>query len=375
MTDFANAFGAVELPRQESAGGSTGGGSNIDYDAMRDKQLELLGGVGSHSNIGVITQLVDLGIQDQDEQVILWDAQGEKDHGWRLEKHEDSGNPKDATAVVEQRKYRGKMQECLVYTPPPVKQLAVVVDLPEVMFPYGDFFEGSGTTPYRTIIGKEGFITKARSNIAGTMNIVAKPYNLKHTNVNRNTKDAQPHYAIAKNSGLYTLASLCGVLDGNDNFHAQDVGKLIGKAINFDVNVKLDQWTTAEGEQRSMLKVDAKPASKLSVRDQKYYDDELASLIKEDTLGAVLMNGNNNGETLKKLNTTLLNTVKISSEFKGSKLEEQLEALGKLGGVQGTVNNSNSAPAPQKKPSKPVEPTATESAPTFDDSFEDDIPF
>ena len=372
MTDFANAFGAVELPRQESTGGGNGGGSNLDYDGLRDKQLELLGGVGDHSKIGVITQLVDLGIQDQDEQVVLWDAKGKTDHGWRLEKHEDSGNPKDATAVVEQRKYRGKMQECLVYTPPAVKQLAVVVDLPEIMFPYGDFFEGSGTTPYRTIIGKEGFITKARSNIAGTMNIVAKPYNLKHTNVNRNTKDAQPHYAIAKNSGLYELAKFCGVLDDNDNFHAQDVGKLIGKAINFDVNVKLDQWTTTDGEPRSMLKVDAKPASKMSDRDKKFYDDELADLIKPETLGAVLMNGNNNGETLKKLNTTLLNTVKISSEFKGSKLEEQLEALGKLGGVQGTVNNSNSAPAPQEKPSKPVEPTVTESAPAFDDSFEDD---
>lgn len=391
MKDYSAAFGNVELPQQGNTGGNTNNyQSNVDWDAFGKKQLEVLGvdtenGGEKAGVIGVITNAIELGLQNQDEQTIPVNGPDYANHEWRLEKYEDSGLQKDPSASIQTRWYRKQQQECLVYTPLPVKQFALVLDFPEVMFPYGEFFDGSETKPLRVIMGKEGFITKSKAELAGTRNLIAKPFNLKHVNVNRGKDGAQPHYALAKNGKVVKIADFAGVLDSSGNFHAQDVGKLIGKAVMCDIKAEVQRW--GEGANRkSKVVIDAEITSKLGPRDVPYFESDLKGLLTNDLFGFVLFNGQNDENTLKTLNTALINTMKLSPEFENSQLKRQLESLGKLGSDNASNNapqasqsgeskqpeqqdSIGSNPAQKETQSVPQEPESSPEPFEFDDDF------
>ena len=358
MKDFSNAFSDVELPQQQSSGGGERRQSDVDWDAFGDKQIEVIGAKmqddkGTRKGvIGVITNAYELGTQEQDEQTIPVDSQDYANHEWRLEKYEDSGQQKDPTAKIEERWYKKKKQECLVYTPPSVKQFALAVDFPEIMFPYGEFFEGSETKPLRVILGKEGFIPKGKAEKAGTRNLIAKPFNLKHVNVNRGKDGAEPHYALAKNGKVVKIAGFAEILDENGNFHAQEVGKFIGKAVMCDLSVEVQRWES-NGEQRSKVVVDAEVVGSLGPRDVPFYESDLKPLLSEDLFGFVLFEGDNDEETLKILNGAVINTMKLSPEFGKSKLAEQLEKIkSEYTSEKQSSNNSNSATDTSEKEDK-----------------------
>lgn len=382
MKDYSNAFGNVELPQQQSTGNSTPRKSNVDWDAFGKKQLEVLGldtengGVKS-GVIGVITNAIDLGVQNQDEQTIPVNDKDYANHEWRLEKYEDSGIQKDRSARIETRWYRKVQQECLVYTPQPVKQFTLVLDFPEIMFPYGEFFEGSDEKPLRVILGKEGFIPKGKAEAAGTYNLIAKPFNLKHVNVNRGKEGAQPHYALAKNGKVVKIAGFADVLDENGNFHAQDVGKLIGKALMCDIDGSVQRWGS-QGVAKSKVVIDAEITAKLGPRDVPYFESDLKPKLSEDLFGFVVFNGENEEHTLKTLNSAVINTMKLSPEFESSGVRKQLEALGKLGG---NVQNSNSQQQPRQVDNQVAQQPEQKpqlqynEPPMVDDFFDSEIPF
>ena len=380
MKDFSNAFGSVELPKQQASGngGSSSNQPKIDYDAFNAKQLELLGGEGKHDFIGVITNAYDLGTQEQDEQTVPVNDTEYSKHEWRLEKWEDSGEPKDPTAKIVTNRFKGVEQECLVYTPPPVKQIALAADLPEVMFPYGDFYEGGNDKPFRIILGEHGFKTKKKIELVGNQNFVAKPFNLKHVNVNRGKDGVKPHYALAKNHKLVGMAEMADVLDQDGNFHAQEVGKLIGKPFNLKVIVEHKKWDGG-----SRLEVSATVESKLSVRDMKYYEEDLEPKLTDDLFGFVLFNDENDVNTLKTLKGCIVNTMKLSPDFEKSKIKGQLEeAKSYYSSSQASQQaqsssegneSSKESKAPEKavvNASKPVD-----SLPDEEIDFDDSIPF
>lgn len=377
--DFSNAFSDVK-PINNGGNDSSSNTSTIDWNAFNAKVLDVMEGVGSRNMLGYISQVVDLGLQELDEQVVVWDDKNKKDHAWRFEPRKDKdgkeieGQVGDPTASLKTLQRKGKDVECLVYQPQPVRQAAISVDFPENMFPYGEFFEGSDDKPYRVIIGENGFLTKERTNKAGTWNIVAKPFNLKHINVNRQKDGAKPHYALAKNGMLYNIAEFTDSLDGDGNFHSTELGKLIGKPLMFDVNVAQDDYG---------VKIDVKPSGRLAKRDQKAWDEEVSDLMKDEYLGFVLFDGNNDEETLKKLNNKIINTLKMSPDFESSGLKKELEKVGKLGNYTPPQSNSESTSSEEstntqeeQKPSENVvqEPVANNEVTPSPDmiDFDDD---
>ena len=382
MKDFSNAFDGVELPQQQSSGDNTPRESNVDWAAYNKKLEEVLGGVGKHQYIGVITNAYDLGTQEQDEQTIpVSDTKEYDKHTWRLETWENSGKQKDESAKIVEKYYKGQKQECLVYTPPPVKCFAMAVDFPEVMFPYGDFFEGQKEAPLRLIHGKEGFKTQAKQKLAGSMNFIAKPFKLNHTNVNRGKEGVDPHYALAKISKVYEIAEFTGVLDENENFHAQEIGKLIGKPVMTEVVVEEQHWEDKNtGEPRSKLVVDFSITAKLGPRDVPFYESDLKPKLTDDLFGFVVFNGDNEENTLKTINPVVINTMKMSPEFEGSKLAKQLESVSKTSSNQSGEDKTSKAGDSPAKEDKAPEKTgnASEKVDSFEEpeiDFDDSIPF
>lgn len=392
--NFENAFSDVNVNTNTGTGNNTTYESNIDWTAYANKIIDVMEGEGKHVLIGYVGQICDLGNQVLDEQVIVWDDKAKKDHEWRFKPRKDKDGKEigegqaDPSAKIEQRTRKGKSVECLVYQQAPVRQAAISVDFPENLFPYGDFYDGAESAPFRAIIGENGFITDKRQKLAGTFNIVGKPFNLKHINVNRQKEGAKPHYALAKNGMLYNLADYTGCLDAEGNFHAGELGKLIGKPLSFEVEVVKESWMK-DGVEQVKAKVNITPSGALSKRDQKAWDEELKDVMKDEYLGFVLLDSDKNDEeTLKKLNSKLLNTIKMSPDFTGSKLEAALNKIGKLGdnssqsssekssGESGTNTTENDKTS-EKASSKPVEnvSTPTSDIPEMDVDFSDDIPF
>ncbi|AHK11586.1 hypothetical protein S140_179 [Shewanella sp. phage 1/40] len=343
----------VETPKQDTKPQQQRE-SNIDWDEVNNYQAEVLG-IGKHQLIGTISSLVDLGIQPRAEQVVLWDAKAQGDSGWRLEVYEDSGIQKDESARLEMRKYRGKEQECLVYQPKDVAQMAIAVDFPEKMMNLGKFFnpEGDQTEkPFRDIIGNNGFggfrIIDGRRT-----NVIAKPFNLLETNVNSKKKDTPAHFAFAKNSMLYSLADYCGVLDDNENFHIKDIGKLLGKVCMFEVEVKWNTWKDkTTGEEKRKLETNILPSSRMSPRDLSYFESDLKAKIDQDGYGGLLFSGGNRERDLKEARAAVINTMQLATNWDTSKLKGELEAVKSGGG-----NGGSSTPQSTTEASKPVNVT------------------
>ncbi|MGX9349533.1 hypothetical protein, partial [Microbacterium sp. KNMS] len=80
----------------------------------------------------------------------------------------------------------------------------------------------------------------------------------------------------------------------DENFHAQEVGKLIGKAVMVEVEVQQQKWQAKDGSgERSKLVVDAKLASKLGPRDVPFYESELKPKLTQDLFGFVRFDAEN----------------------------------------------------------------------------------
>ncbi len=381
MLDFSSRRISVEAPEQGSGNNTQ---TSVDWKAFEEKQVELLCGYGNHIMIGVITNIYDLGTGIPEERSVLWDDKTKAEQGWRLEKYGD-GNPKDATAEVRMGKWKGVEQELLYYTPRPAKQVALAIDLPEVMFPYGEFFEGAEAKPYRVYLGKEGYKTQGRVDAAGTYNILAKPFNLSHTNINRGKDGVAPVYALAKNHKLVEIADCAGVLGEDKIFRAEDIFKLIGHPVMVEVKVSKQEWKDkATGELRCKSVIDAEVKSKLGPRDLPFYTSELKPKLSADLFSFILFDDHNEEPALKQLNKTVFNTMLISPDFEGSKLKNQLDKLGKDGNsgsakvsVSGSKGGNEQTPVQKDKPAErapekvvtPQEPEGEE----FD--MDDEIPF
>lgn len=313
-----------QSPQQEQSGGNGGNRqSNVDFDALFEYQLQKLGGEGKHQYIGVVSRLDELGIQEQDMNTIPYDDKAKVEHAWRFEFNE-KGEIKDPTAKVVFTKYSGKEQECLVYSRKPVTQVAVSVDFPEIMMDLGQFYNPEGNSvekPFREIVGLNGFIPKSKQ---GKGQVIAKPFNLNHVDVNRQKKDVKAYWALAKNSLIYSMAEWTESLDDNLNFHKWDLGKLIGKPINYEVEVKVEKWTK-DGKENKKLVINITPVSKLSPRDRKYFDDELASKVTDDLFGVLLFDGGNTEKALKEVRKATVNTMKLATNWETSKLKLELE--------------------------------------------------
>ena len=391
MVGFTANVDGLELEEtRNTSGGGQSYVDNSDWDGYNKYMSEKLP-LGKHQVIGVVSQVVSVGSQHRPEQVLPWDAKTQADHGWRFEKYEDSGLQKDQTARLEQRKRGGSFQECLVYEQKDVKQAAVVVDLLEYMLDTDAFFEGDdkGEYPFRTVIGLYGYHHLRKDTSGKYHRCINRPFNLQHTNVNRQKKGADPLYAIAKNSQLHDLAEYCGVLDGNENFFVKDMSKLVGKVCMFTLEVAEEPYTTKNGEERTNRQYILTPSSTLSPRDESYFSNELASKYDTGLMAFVTFDGvssNDVDKTLKTIRPEILTTMAFSPEWDGSKIKQEFKRVGKTvldysdlvssepaegSGNTGNTSKPEGKPIKQEAPKAKVEPKVDPTPDTDEFEFDD----
>ena len=313
--------------------------SKVDWDGLNKYMVETVGTQKkAKSMIGIISGVIALGLQAQEDAKMEFkgDAQAEAEE---LEKNPEQyfeTLPNDQGVPTRYKRWKVK----------PCQQVAFTVDFPGVMINKGTFFgdENAQAHPLRMLLNGEFYLQ-------GVGKVVGKPYNVKEV------KQADGSWGFKNNTQIYKLASAVDVLDEKGNFKPHMIGKLLGKAALFEVQI-----FTKKGS-------DGKEYLQEKIKFSGQVPDLMVPMIPElapEYIYGVNFQGEQKPEILKQLRQSVINTMSLAQNFEGSDVQKALIQLGKI-----KVGDGQQAPQEQAKPN--VKPQAKdEPAPDFDN---EDLPF
>tara|TARA_Y100000310_G_scaffold74348_1_gene70468 strand:+ start:7626 stop:8651 length:1026 start_codon:yes stop_codon:yes gene_type:complete len=338
-------FSNNNQPQSEGTQGST------DYEAY-NKWLEENIGTDPVSETGIISGIIDLGIQPQDwneyeanektaeeEQntIAYWEGKGGKCY------FKDGENDE------------GKACRMKFVQKKPTQSFAFSVDFPQYMVPWNEFSENiDEPKPYRVVLNG-----KFKSELA-------KVYPLSWENLETD-RSKDPVFSVRRNSIPYKLALNTGAIKNGDRMFPQDIPKILGKAAQFQITLKRNgDFLNERVKLQGVIPAALVKAGLVPKLDEKF---QYAVEFDED----------NNQEHVDFLQKAVKNTMKKASNYEGSKLQQQLEKDGK----------SESAPVSQESSSKGVANDSDQKAPDTspagsqgasqdsgeDGMFDEDIPF
>lgn len=326
MSKFASAFNGLGGNNSESSG------EKIDWAVVNKERAEIFKTEDkAKSRVGIISGLIDLGLQPMDDGHKKSDIALEDEAQYILD------NPTNYFDDFEDN--RSKKTERHVFWPQKAQRaVAITVDFPQFEYDWGGEI---GKKPFRFLLNGE-FINKGmkRSDI-----MLGRTYDLKET-----TKDFAPRWSLAKNSLLHKMAVATNVIKPEEPFTKGQIGELIGKAALFEVRFWLEDGYANE---------------KISFKGE-VPEEMTAPEYNEDILYYINLDSDNDEAAVKQLRKSVKNTIKRSESYQGSKLQEKF----------GSVIEATYTPKAEEKasvadlPDSPPKPTP----PAFD-SFDDDIPF
>ena len=327
----------------------------VDFDALNKYVVETCRLQQPETMLGVISVIVDLGTQKQndaeydlepeDKQLTieqLTEKYSLDIHEGKIRKFDKSFDSKTRSWVI--RKFVPQQdRQSIVYA----------VDFPSIMLDKGKFFgeeEGKNVKPLRLWIGGQ-YWNKYQEKM-----LVQNVIPLKVKNI---ADDGQPKkWSMATNSSLYKMAVAAKIINQGDAFLPQDADKLLGKTLQFKTQVFFNRGKDGKDYYTEKLAF----ATGLT-RDQAEKQVDSTYLIQ--------FNQENDPQALKELRKHVVNTIENATNYvnqetgEPSAIKRQLEAL--RSGSQGAETPKQETP---KQPKPKVTPTTV---PEEDES--DPIPF
>lgn len=330
----------------EQVGGNEGNTSDrpkVDWDARAQYLVEKAGTQKkAKSLIGIISGIIDLGLQEQEDAKMVFTGDADAEAA-ELEKNPNQyfeTLPDDKGVPTRYKRWKVK----------PCQQVALTVDFPSIMVNQGQFFgdENAEEHPLRMLLNGEFYLKEVGK-------IVGKPYNIKE---NRNDDGS---WSFKSNTQLHKLAAATDVLDDNGRFKPNMIGKLLGKAALFEIQLFLKAGN--DGKQYLNEKI------KLSGQVPDVMESLIPELDDKYKYG-VNFKGVQDPKVLKQLRQSVINTMKLAQNFEGSDIQKALEALS-----NGKVDSPKQEPPKQEdKPKAAPKAKKEEPSPNFD-VLDDDIPF
>lgn len=330
---------------ENTASTNTDDRKQIDWDARSKYLVEKAGTAnGPEAMIGIVSGIVDLGLQKQDDAKMEWKGD-EASEAEELEK-----NPLQYFETLPNDK--GVPTRYKRWAVKPGQQVAITVDFPDVMVNNDQFFAEEDTGiehPLRQVLNGE-FYQK------GLGKVVGKPYNLKETRNDDGT------WSIKNNTILFKLAqAVGGVLDDKGLLKPAYLGKLLGKAALFDVDISIN-----ESGGKNYLNEKIKLNGQVPKAMQK-----MIPVLDQQYIYGVNFKGTQDKEVLKNLRQSVVTTMTQAVNFEGSDVQKALVELGKVNkGAQEAQQHSEQVNVEESPKAKP----APQSKADFD-SFDDDLPF
>lgn len=329
---------------------SSGSKSEIDFDALNKYVVETANLENREVLVGVVSSIVDLGTQEQEDAAVPFTGD-EEDEAAEIEKNpntyfEDGPDPSNNKKTVRLKRWPQK----------PIQSVAISVDFPEILLNKGQFFgDDSGELkPLRLWLGGQFYIQDVGM-------VVGRPTPLK---VTKNTKN---QWSFNKKHLFYNMASAAKLIDASKDeaFLPKDIDKLLGKAFNFEAQVFFKEHKGNEYYTEYVKFIGALG------RGQKAPEYEVSKNL-------IQFNQENDEEALKELRNHVKNTIKRASNFEGSKIQKQLEALYNSENQDSQDQDASEEAEEPKKEEKPKASTKPKKAAKpveVEDDSGDEAPF
>ncbi len=332
-----------------SAGQNSGSReSTVDFEALNTYVVETADLQERTVMVGVVSSIIDLGNQIQEDAAVKWDGSEED------EEAEIAKNP--GTYFEDMRDPQTKkMQRMKRWPVKPTQCITIAVDFPDIMLQKGQFFGDADAParPLRMYLGGQFYLTNDKVQVVG------RPTPL------RETKNSKDQWSFNKKHICYKMASAAKLVDASKDevFKPKDIDKLLGQAFQFEVQVYFNE--------KGYYTEDIKFQGGLG-RGQKPPEGEVKQSL-------IQFNQPNDEVELKELRSHVKNTIKRASNYEGSKIQAQLEKIETA--YKNNKSSEESADEPEqeeKKPEKKVtsKPKTTPKVPrTLDEELDSDLPF
>ena len=305
----------------------------VDWEALNQHVIDAAGTQNeSKAEIGIITGIIDLGLQVQEDARMEWkgDAASEEEELAKNPNQYFETLPNDKGVPTRYKRWQVK----------PCQQVAITVDFPSILVNKGQFFgdENAQPLPLRMLLNGEFYLKDVGK-------VVGKPYNIKEV------KQADGSWAFKNNTQLHKLAAATGVLNEKGFFKPGMLGNLIGKAALFDIQVFLKKGSDGKSYFNENIKLSGKiPQIMVPMIPE----------IDKSLLFGVNFKGEQDTAVLKNLRQSVINTMKQAVNFEGSDIQKAL-------GEAATQQPKQQEVKPVQQPTKIIE--------LHEDDFDDSLPF
>lgn len=301
--------------------------SNIDWDALNKYRVEKADCEKKKTLIGVISNVVDLGIQpltdaeyDIDKEDLDLVSDNNDETIARLtERHKEQlaenfeGDEQYYKITKFDLAYDGKTKQYIVkkfVKQKPRQCVAFAIDFPSRQLDMGKFFgkaEGESVRPLRIWYGGQFYLRSTGKTVV---------QNLTPIKVKPSEKDKKK-WVVDTKSLIYKLASATGVIEDGEDFEPTRLDELVGKAALFEATVTLKNGK-GDNANKQYLTEKVKLVGALM-------DGQEAPTVENTHL--IQFNGENDVEGLKELKAHIINTLEQAVNFEKSKIKTQLESL------------------------------------------------
>ena len=333
---------------ENSAGESSD--SKIDWDALNKYTVETANLQEPETLIGVVTGIVDLGVQELEDAEVVFVGTPEDEAALIAE------NPANyfKDGIDQQTKKRARLK-CWAVKPQPC--VAVAVDFPDILLNKGTFFgdKDAEPLPLRLWLGGKYYMKEHGS-------VVAQPTVLKPTSLEKD-RSKPPIWSLAQNHLFYKMAVASKIVKPGETFNRTRIDEVLGHAYQFQVQIFLKEGK--DGKEYLQEKI--KFASGLG-RGQVAPESEVEPFL-------IQFNKANNPEALNQLRSHVVNTIKKANNYNGSAIQKQLgDVPAEKAEVPAEEKKVVVAKTPAKSSAKPKPAPTPESDSGFD-GMEDDAPF
>ena len=311
---------AFKVKKQERSE-SSGNASTVDWDAYHNYIVEKAKLQSQEVLIGYVAGIIDLGEQAQEDGKTPFTGTQE-DEAEILEKFQDTYF-EDGFDPVSKKPTRYKR-----WPQKPLQAVTLAIDFPDIMLNLGQFFgeEGSEEKPLRMYLGGQFYLQ-------GKGMVVGCPLYLKYSNLSDDRK--KPIWSFNKKHTLYKMAVGAKLVENGSPFLPDDIDKLLGVSLQFGVQIFFK-----ENKGKKYFTENIKFASGLG-RGQTPFDP-----ITEP----FLIQFDDDNKHLGEVRSHVLNTIRQASNFEGSKIQKQLEALHPANKAESEVEEKpKAAPKPAGK--------------------------
>lgn len=321
--------------------------SDVDWNKLNEFVVETCNLQERETLVGYVSAIVDLGTQKLPDAEYVSDVDPDDEADFMDDNpgvyFKDGFDP-DTRKPARMKCVPQKDQQCI----------SLAVDFPDIIVDKGQFFGESNPKPLRLWMGGT-FYSQANGMV------VARPTPLKVVNLDKERKTKK--WSFSPLHLCYKMAVAAKLIKAGECFLPSQIDELLGKAFQFEAQVFFK-----EGKDK-----------------KKYYTEYIKfvgglgrgqsepELVTEPVL--IQFNAKNKPEHLKEIRSHVVNTMKMATNFEGSPIQSQLEALYNNSESDESTEDDTPPAKQEKKPSKVKETPKKVEEPVDDEFDPDSLPF